>query len=192
MLFRLSSWNVIAQAKVLLLPKLQNSKIVYSCRYCDSSLSTASNRTRHEHYFHPDELGLPTFQCSLCEFISRKISNLEHHMRTEHWRFTNCCHSCHLGLNDTRLYPQHINSVHPPLFFDKEFEPRDTSTESAFNGLLRTFETTDADEASDLETFFRAQKPRIDILINEHLCHAPQKVQLCAKFFLDGLIWGLM
>ena len=158
--------------------------MVYSCRYCYSSLSTASNRTRHEHYFHPDELGLPTFQCSLCELISRKISNLEHHMRTEHSRFTNCCHSCHLGFNETRLYPQHMNSVHSPLLFGEEFEPRDTSTESAFNGLVRAFETTDADEVRDHETFLRAQKPRIENLINEQLCHGPQKVQLCAKLQL--------
>ena len=30
----------------------------------------------------------------------------------------------------------------------------------------------------------RAQKPRNDSLINEQLCHGPQKVQLCAKLQL--------
>ena len=148
---------LLLNLKLLLLPKLQNSKMVYLCRYCDSSLSTASNRTSHEHQFHPDEPGLPTCQCSLCEFTSRKI--FEQHMRTEHSRFTNFCRSCHLGFNDFHIYAQHMNSVHSLPVFGREFEPRDTPTESAFNGLLRTFETTDADEARYLETFMRAQKP---------------------------------
>ena len=51
-----------------------------------------------------------------------------------------------------------MNSVHSLLVFGEEFEPRYTPRESAFNGLLRTFETTDADEAHDLETLMRAEK----------------------------------
>ena len=158
--------------------------MVYLSRYCDSSLSTASNWTRHEHHFHPDELVLPTYQCSIGEFTSQKISNLELHMRTEHTRSFNCCRSCHLGFNDSHLYAQHMNSVHSLPVFDEAFEHRDMPTESAFNGLLRTFGTTDADEARDLENFMRVQKPRINSLINEQLCHGPQKVQLCAKLQL--------
>ena len=77
-----------------------------------------------------------------------------------------------------------MNSVHSLPQFGEEFEPRDTPMESAFNGLLRTFETNDADEALDLESFLRAQKPRIDSLIIELLCHGPQKVQLFAKLQL--------
>ena len=77
-----------------------------------------------------------------------------------------------------------MNSVHSLPVFGEEFEHRDMPTESAFNGLLRTFETTDADEARDLENFMRVKKPRINSLINEQLCHGPQKVQLCAKLQL--------
>ena len=77
-----------------------------------------------------------------------------------------------------------MKSVHSLPVFGEEFKPRDTPTESVFNGLLRTFETTDADAARDLETFMRAQKPRIDNLISEQLCYGPQKVQLCAKLQL--------
>ena len=137
---------LLLNLKLSLLLKL---KMVYPCRYCDSSLSTASNRTRLEHHLHPDELGLPTYQSSLCKFTSQKISNLEQHMSTEHSRFTNCCRSCHLGFNDSHLFALHMNSVHSLPVFGDEFESRDTPMESAFNGLLRTFETTDADEARD-------------------------------------------
>ena len=77
-----------------------------------------------------------------------------------------------------------MNSVHSLPVFGKEFEPRDKPREGAFNCLLRTFETSDADEARDLETFMRAQKPRIDSLISEQLCHGPQNVQLCGKLQL--------
>ena len=84
----------------------------FQCSYCDSILNTKGNRSRHEHKFHPDEIGLPVYQCSLCEFFCRKISLLEDQMKTAHQRFTNCCQSCLLGFNDCHLYVQHMTSVH--------------------------------------------------------------------------------
>ena len=56
-----------------------------------------------------------------------------------------------------------MNSVHSLPVFGREFEPRDTPTESAFNGLLRTFETTDADEARDLESVNSFQLGQISV-----------------------------
>ena len=76
-----------------------------------------------------------------------------------------------------------MDSLHSLTAFGEEFQQRDTPTESAFNGLLRTFETINADGERDLENFLRAQKPRIDILMNEQLC-PPQEAPLCAKLQL--------
>ena len=95
--------------------------MTYPCRYCDSVLSTRGNRSRHETKFHPDEMKLPTYHCSLCEFTSRKMSEPEQHMRTELSRFTNCCRVCHLGFNSSYLYAQHARSVHSNPVFGAEF-----------------------------------------------------------------------
>ena len=161
----------------------------FQCRYCDSILSTKENRSRHEHKFHPDEIGLPVYQCSLCEFTCRKISLLEEHMKTAHQRFTNCCQSCLLGFNDCHLYVPHMTSVHHLPVLGEQFQPRDTPLESAFHGVLRSFESTAAEESNDLENFMRIQKPKIDTLISEHLTQGPQKVQLCAKLRLVKVMY---
>ena len=97
--------------------------MTFACRYCDSVLSTRGNRSRHETKFHPDEMKLPTYHCSLCEITSRKMTELEQHMRTQHSRFTNCCRSCHLGFNSSHLYAQHARSVHSIPVFGAEFQP---------------------------------------------------------------------
>ena len=127
----------------------------FQCRYCDPILRTKGNRSRHEHKFHPDEIGLPVYQCSLYEFTCRKISLLEDHMKTAHQRFTNCCQSCLLGFNDCHLYVQHMTSVHHLPVLGEQFQPRDTPLESAFNGVLRSFESTETEESNDLENFMR-------------------------------------
>ena len=72
-------------------------EITYSWRFCPSTFSTPGNKSRHETRFHPDECGLPHYQCSICEFSTRKMSPLEEDMRTVHSKFTNCCRSCYLG-----------------------------------------------------------------------------------------------
>ena len=147
----------------------------FHCRYGDSILSTKGNRSRHEHKVHPDEIGLPVYQCSLCEFTCRKISLLEEHLKTAHQRFTNCCQSCLLGFNDCHLYVQHMTSVHHLPVLGEQFQPRDTPLESAFHGVLRSFESTAAEESNDLGNFMRIQKPKIDTLISVQLTQGPQK-----------------
>ena len=153
----------------------------FQCRYCDSVLSTNGNRSRHEHNFHPDEISLPIYQCSLFEFTWRKISLLEEHMKTAHQRFTNCCQSCLLGFNNCHLYVQHMPSVHHLPVLCEQFQPRDTPSESAFHGVLRTFESTEAEKSNDLENFIRIQKPK--------LTQGPQKGQLCAKLRLIKVLY---
>ena len=97
--------------------ELEQQMRTQHCRYCDSVLSTRGNRSPHETKFHQDEMKLPTYHCSLCEFTSRKMSELEQQMRTQHSRFTNYCRSCHLGFNSSHLYAQHARSVHSiPVF----------------------------------------------------------------------------
>ena len=147
----------------------------FQCRYCESILSTEGNRSRHEHNYHPDEIGLPVYKCSLSEFTWRKISLLKEHIKTAHEQFTNCCQSRLLGFNNFHLYVQHMTSVHQlPVL--EQFQPRDTPSESAFHGVLRTLESVEAEESNDLENFMLIQKSKVDSLISEQLTQGPQKV----------------
>ena len=77
-----------------------------------------------------------------------------------------------------------MTSVHHLPVLGEQFQPQDTPLESAFNGVLRSFESTETEESNDLENFMRIQKLKIDTLISEQLTQGPQKVQLCAKLRL--------
>ena len=80
-------------------------------------------------------------------------------------------------------------SLHHLPVLGEQFQPRDTPSESAFHGVLRTFESTDAEESNDLEKIMRMQKPKKDTLISEQLTQGPQKVQLCAKLRLIKVLY---
>ena len=154
--------------------------MTFACWYCDSVLSTRRHRSRHETKFHPDEMKLPTYHCSLCEFTSRKMTELEQHMRSEHSRFTNCCRSCRLGFNSSHLYAQHARSVHSIPVFGAEFQPTQPPDKSAFNGSLQSYsiETTDDEMvvARDLQAFMKFEQERIQELTGRKLSAGPQKV----------------
>ena len=111
--------------------------MTYNCRYCEAVLSTRGNRSRHETRFHPDEMNLPTYHYSISEFTSRRMNELEQHMRSQHSRFTNCCHTCHLGFKNSDLFAQHARSVHSFPVFGNEFQPTQTAQQSAFNATLQ-------------------------------------------------------
>ena len=162
--------------------------MIFACRYCDSVLSTRGNRSRQETKFHPDEMKLPTYHCSLCEFTSRKMSELEQHMRTQHSRFTNCCRSCQLGFNSSHLYAQHARSVLSIPVFGAEFQPNQPPDQSAFNGSLQSYSREPTDDemvlARDLQAFMKIKQKRIQELIDQKLSAGPQKVQFSAELQL--------
>ena len=56
--------------------------MVYSCNFGSATFITRGNRSRHQHKIHPDDVGLPVYNCSLYVFNSRKLSELEQHMPT--------------------------------------------------------------------------------------------------------------
>ena len=109
--------------------------MVFNCKYCSATFANRGNQSRHEHRYHPDEVGLPVFTCCICTFTCRKLSELEQHMRTCHQKFTNCW-SCYMGFNDTRLFAQHMSSLHSLPVFGDQFAPTQAPAETAFNGTL--------------------------------------------------------
>ena len=161
--------------------------MTYSCRFCPSTFSTPGNKSRHATRVHPDECGLPHYQCSICEFSTRKMSPLEEHMRTVNSKFTNCCCSCYLGFNNSQLYAQHIRSVHSLPVFGEELQPLQIPSQSAFNGHLRTFviEAENNEENSlYLQTFMQSMRAQIEELIEQKLSSGPQKIQFSAQLSL--------
>ena len=162
--------------------------MTYSCRFCLSTFSTPGNKSRHETQFHPDECGLPHYQCSICEFSTRKMSPLEEHIgdqftqnswRTVHSKFTNCCRSCYLGFNNSHHYAQHMSFVHSLPVFGEEFQPLQIPSQYAFNGHLQTFviEAENNDEISlDLQTFMQSKRAQIEELNEQKFSSGPQKI----------------
>ena len=141
-------------------------------------LTPEENRARHETKFHPDEIKLPTYQCSLCEFTSRKPSELHQHMRTQHSRLTNCCRSCHLGFNSSHLYAQYARSVHSIPVVGAEFQPTQPPNQPAFNGSLKSYSIEPTEDemvvARDLQAFMKFKQERIQELRDRKLSAGPQ------------------
>ena len=161
--------------------------MTYSCRFCPSTFGTPGNKLRHETQFHPDEYGLPHYQCSICEFSTRKMSPLEEHMRTVHSKFTNCCRSNYLGLNNSNLYAQHMSSVHSIPVFGEEFQPLQIPSQSAFNGYLQTFvieAENNKENSFDLQTFMQSKRAQIEEFIEQKLSSGPQKVPFSSELSL--------
>ena len=113
--------------------------MVFNCKYCSATFATMVNQSRHENGYHPDEVGLPVFTCCICAFTCRKLSELEQHMRTCHQKITYCCWSCYMGFNDTRLFAQHMSSLHSLTVFGDQFQPTQAPAETAFNGTLQSY-----------------------------------------------------
>ena len=152
--------------------------------YCASVLNTRWNRSRHETKFHPNEVKLSTYHCSLCKCTSRKMSELEQHMRTQHSRFTNCCQACQLRLNSSYFYVQHATSVHSIPVFGGEFQPTQRPNQSAFNGSQSYSIGPTVDKtvlARDLPEFMKFKQGRIQELIDEKLSADPQKIPFFSR-----------
>ena len=111
---------------------------------------------------------LPNYHCSLCEFTSQKLSELEQHMRTQYSRFTNCCRACHQGFNSSHLYAQHARSVHSIPVFGAEFQNKPADDKMAL--------------ARDLQAVMTFKQEGIQELIDQKLSTGPQKVIFSATF----------
>ena len=160
--------------------------MVFNYKYCSATFANRGNQSRHEHRYHPDEVGLPVFTCCICTFTCRKLSELEQHMRTCHQKFTNCCRSCYMGFNDTRLFAQHMSSLHSLPVFGDQFQPTQAPVETAFNGTLQSYHLppSPTQANADLAQFMLQHKPQIDSLIEQKFSQGSQKVQFSAHLQL--------
>ena len=155
--------------------------MVYSGNFCSATFSACGNRSRHQHKFHPDDVGLPVCNCSLCAFNSRKLSELEQHMRTCHSKFTNYCRSCLMGFNDAHLFALHMNSLHSLPVFGPAYQPKEATAETDFNGVSQTYETVNNTADRDLGSFMLNQISAIATLIEQRLSQGPQKIHFAVK-----------
>ena len=107
-------------------------------------------------------------------------------MRTCHQKFTNCCRSCYMGFNDTRLFAQHMSSLHSLPVFGDQFQPTQAPAETAFNGTLQSYHlpASPTQANTDLIQFMLQHKPQIDSLIEQKLSQGSQKVQFSAHLQL--------
>ena len=102
-------------------------------------------------------------------------------MRTCHSKFANCCRSCFMGFNDAHLFAQHMHFLHSLPVFGPEYQPKEATAETAFNGVLQTYEIVNNTADRDLESFMLNQRSAIATLIEQRLSQGPQKVQFALK-----------
>ena len=135
--------------------------MVFNCKYCSATFANRGNQPCHENCYYPDEVGLPVVTCCICTFTCRKLSELEQHMRTCNQKFKNCRRSCYMGFHDTRLFAQHMSSLHSLPVFGDQFQPTQAPAETAFIGNLQSFHlppsTTQAN--TDVAQFMLQHKP---------------------------------
>ena len=74
-----------------------------------------------------------------------------------------------------------MNSLHSLPVFGPEYQPKEATAETAFNGVLQTYETVNNTADRDLESFMLNQRSAIATLIEQRLIQGPQKVQFALK-----------
>ena len=102
-------------------------------------------------------------------------------MRTCHPKFTNCCRPCFMGFNYAHQFAQHMNSLHSLPVFGPEYQPKGTTAETAFNGVLQTYEIVNNTADRDLESFMLNQRYAIATLTEQRLSQGSQKVKFAVK-----------
>ena len=80
-----------------------------------------------------------------------------------------------MGFNDAQLFAQHMNSLHPLPVFGPEYQPKEATAETAFNGVLQTYEIVNNTADRDLESFLLNKGSAIATLIEQQLSQGPQK-----------------
>ena len=121
------------------------------------------------------------YNCSLYVFSSRKLSELEQHMRTCHSEFTKCYRSCFMGFNRAPLFAQHMNSLHSLPVFGPEYQPREARAGTAFIGVLQIYQIVNSTAERDLESFILNQRSATATLIEQRLSQGQQKSQFTVK-----------
>ena len=86
-----------------------------------------------------------------------------------------------MGFKDAHLFAQHMNSLHSLPAFGPEYQPKEATVETAFNGVLKTYEIVNNTADRDLESFMLNQRSAIATLIEQRLSQGPQKVQIAVK-----------
>ena len=88
--------------------------------------------------------------------------------------------------NDTRLFAQHMSSLHSLPVFGDQFQPTQAPAETAFSGTLQSYHLppSPTQANTDLAQFMLQHKPQIDSLIEQKLSQGSQKVQFSAHLQL--------
>ena len=86
-----------------------------------------------------------------------------------------------MGFNEAHLFAQHMNSLHSLPVFGPEYQPKEDTAETAFNGVLQTYKIVNNTADRDLESFMLNQRSAIVTLIEQRLSQGPQNVQFAVN-----------
>ena len=89
-----------------------------------------------------------------------------------------------MGFKGAHLFAQQMNSFHSLHLFGPEYQPKEATPETAFNGVLQTCEIVIKAACRDRESFMLNQRSAIDTLNEQRLSQGPQKVQFAVILLL--------
>ena len=89
-----------------------------------------------------------------------------------------------MGFKDAHLCAQQMNSFHSLHLLGPEYQPKEATAETAFNGVLQTCEIVNNAACRDREGFMLNQRFAIETLLEQRLSQGPQKEQLAVRVHL--------
>ena len=164
---------------------------MFPCEFCGVEIKLKPNLYRHKQRFHPDELGLPTYRCSLCTFSCRSLTEMETHFNSHPDQLCNLCSYCHFAFGSVDELNQHVLSSHGlPLWGRGTRWSLPPPTQTALNGSLQTCEFDGEGVSYDLLEFMLLYKERILDLLQNLGFEKPRKVQFSALLQLIKPLTG--
>ena len=111
---------------------------------------------------------------SICELATRRLQTAADRASWDSMMRTCLC---------TVTHDAHRHSL--PVF-GPEYQSKEATAETAFNGVLRIYEIVNNTADRDLESFILNQRSAIATLIEQRLSQGPQKVQFAVKVVIEA------
>ena len=136
--------------------------MVFNCKKCSATFPHRGNQPRHEPSYQPEKVCLQHLPVVFLHAL-HKHSELEKHMNTYHRKFTNCGRSCYLGFNNTRLFSQHMSTLHSLPVFGDQFQSTQKPAETGFIVTPQSYcvQSSATQNNTDLVEFMLQLKPQI-------------------------------
>ena len=162
------------------------SKMSVQCEICFRTYSSARNLRRHKQNTHRVYPQVKPFLCSYCDFENTSLVAIKNHFSQKHGHIivNHCCY-CNIVFENSAKSLNHAEIFHslPTQITQKEHVDIERSRgyekiETAFRGLLQTYQLKQKITSIDLLELLGEEKSRMQNLIREKTRDGPKKFEL--------------